>query len=280
MITLPMRAVAGYLRLTAKPTMATVARAHQRIAAPKPPSPPPAHLHRRHEVRTRQIDGFTNYTVAPDNPATVLYLHGGSYLSPMAPQHWALVSRLADAGLRVEVPDYGLAPQHTFREAYPFITAVYQQLTGPVTVMGDSAGGGLALGFAQTLPEAGLPQPRSLILIAPWLDLTLTNPGIPAAEAHDPWLSSIGLREAGKAWAGGHDPADPRLSPINGPLTGLAPIHTYIGTRDLLYPDTLLLRDRATDCRLTVCPGAVHVYPLTPTAQGRAAQHEIIQASR
>ena len=274
-----MPVVAGYLRLTAKPVMATTARARRRIAAAKPASPPPDRLLLRHEVRTRQVGGFTCHTVAPGNSPAVLYLHGGAYLSPMAPQHWALVSRLAAAGLRVEVPDYGLAPQHTFREAYPFVTEVYRELaaSAPVTVMGDSAGGGLALGLAQTLLGSGLPQPRRLVLIAPWLDLTLTHPDIPAAESRDPWLSTVGLREAGLVWAGGHDPADPRLSPINGPFAGLPPIHAYIGTRDLLLPDTLLLRERAAECQLTVLPGAVHVYPLTPTRQGRAARAEIVR---
>jgi hypothetical protein len=29
---------------------------------------------------------------------------------------------MTDAGVRVEVPIYGLAPAHTYREAYPFVT--------------------------------------------------------------------------------------------------------------------------------------------------------------
>ncbi|GAA5652681.1 hypothetical protein Gobs01_04093 [Geodermatophilus obscurus DSM 43160] len=42
--------------------------------------------------------------------------------------------------------------------------------------------------------------------------------------SRDPWLSSAGLREAGRAWVGGDDPTGPRLSPGNGPLAGLAPM--------------------------------------------------------
>jgi acetyl esterase/lipase len=40
----------------------------------------------------------------------VLYLHGGAYISEIAPRHWAVISRMADAGVRVEVPSDGLAP--------------------------------------------------------------------------------------------------------------------------------------------------------------------------
>lgn len=284
-----MRVVAAFVRLAYKPRMATAERGRARLAEPKGPSAPPARLRRRHEVSTRRVGGFDCHTVAPrGRPAerAAVYLHGGAYVGEISPQHWALVSRMADAGVRVEVPIYGLAPQHTYREAFPFVTAVYRELldefpADAVTVAGDSAGGGLALGLARTLDGAGLPQPRRLILIAPWLDLTISNPEVPAVEARDPWLSAAGLHPAAEAWAGGDDPTDPRLSPLNGPLTGLAPIDVHVGTRDICLPDALLLRDRAraegTPLRLTVCPGAVHVYPLVPAPEGRAAARAIVR---
>lgn len=289
-MSLQMKVVAAVVRLAYQPRMATAERGRARVAAPKGPSAPPAKLLRRHAVTTRQVDGFDCHTVAPrDRRAerAALYLHGGAYIGEISPQHWALVSRLADAGVRVEVPVYGLAPQHTYRDAFPFLTAVYRDLVAEhgaqaTTLAGDSAGGGLALGLARTLGAAGLPQPRRLILIAPWLDLTMSNPGIPAVEARDPWLRRAGLHEAARAWAGGDDPTDPRLSPLNGPLPGLAPIDVYVGTRDICLPDSLLLRDRAVaegaELRLTVCEGAVHVYPLVPAPEGRAAAREIVSS--
>src|SRR3954464_11272626 len=150
MTSLQMRAISGVLRLTRKPRTATVERARRRIAAPKGSNEPPAALRSRHDVRTRQVQGFACPAVTPRDGATgraVVYLHGGSYTGEIAKQHWALISKLADAGVRVEVPLYGLAPQHTYREAYPFLTAVYRDLlaqvdASTVTVVGDSAGGG------------------------------------------------------------------------------------------------------------------------------------------
>jgi monoterpene epsilon-lactone hydrolase len=288
MASLQMRAVSAALRLTRKPRMATAERARKRMAAPKGPADPPAKLRKRHDVSSRQVGGFPCHTVAPRGrraERAAVYLHGGAYISEISPQHWALISQLADAGVRVEVPSYGLAPQYTYREAYPFLTAVYRQLladvdASAVTLVGDSAGGGLALGFAQTLLGTDLPQPRRLVLISPWLDLTLSHPDLPAVELRDPWLSSVGLAEAARSWAGGDDPTDPRLSPGNGPLAGLAPVDVYVGTREICLPDVLRLQDRGVieDVKLqvTVCEGAVHVYPLVPVPEGRTAAREIV----
>jgi monoterpene epsilon-lactone hydrolase len=288
MPSLQMRAVSVFLRLAYKPRMATAERARKRIAAPKGPSDPPAKLRKRHEVTTRRVDGFPCHTVMPRGrraDRAAVYLHGGAYISEMSPQHWALISALADAGVRVEVPSYGLAPEFTARDAYPFVTAVYRQLlddvdAAAVALLGDSAGGGLALGLAQTLTDAGLPQPARIVLISPWLDLTMSHPDLPEVETRDPWLCSAGLHEAAKAWAGDDDPTGPRLSPGNGSLAGLAPIDLYVGTREICLPDALLLQERAAaqgaELQLTVCEGAVHVYPLVPAPEGRAAARRIV----
>ena len=280
--------LAEYFRSTAKPMMATVARARATVAGPKIAVAPPDWIRERHEVSSRQVGGFWTHGIAPRGRAAervVLYLHGGAYISGPSPELYGPLSELVDAGLRLELPEYGLAPQHTYREAYEFLTAVYAHLLSQhrppdISIAGDSAGGGLALGLAQSLLASGLPQPGRLVLIAPWLDLALSNPDIAAAEARDPWLSSVGLREAGAAWAGGEDLADPRLSPITGTLAGLAPMSVYVGTDDLLYPDVRRLEERAaadgTGVDVTVCEGGLHVYPLLPVAEGRAALRSIV----
>ena len=288
-MSLQMRAVETFLRLAYKPRMATPERARQRMSEPKGTTIAPGKLRRRHAVTSRLVGDFVCTTVTPrDRPThrAAVYLHGGAYVAEIAPQHWALISALADAGVRVDVPHYGLAPQHTHRDAYPFVTEVYRRLlddvdADTVTLAGDSAGGGLALGLAQTLAGQGLPQPRRIVLLSPWLDLTISNPDVPTVEERDPWLSSRGLRVVGEAWAGGDDPTDPRLSPLNGPLDGLAPIDVVVGTHEICLPDVLLLAERAQAAGVLgqreVCEGAVHVHPLTPTPEGRATARRVVR---
>lgn len=283
-----MRGVGLVLRATRRRTWTTAERARRRIEAPKREAPPPRGLRRRHDVSCRTVAGFPCWTVWPrTTSAAALYLHGGAYLAGIAPQHWALIGRLADAGVRVEVPLYGLAPQHTHREAYPFVHAVWRELAGAapaggLALAGDSAGGGLALGLAQELVAGAGIVPDRLVLLSPWLDLTLGNPRIAEYERRDPWLARPGLVEAGRAWAGGEDPTLPRLSPGNGPSAGLPPTTVFVGTREIAYPDAEEFAAAASSAGvpvdLAVVEGAVHVYPLVPAPEGAEGRRAVVAA--
>nr|WP_231703757.1 alpha/beta hydrolase [Arthrobacter sp. zg-Y179] len=219
-------------------------------------------------------------------PSAVLYLHGGSYISPISTWHWRFIARLAAAGHRVEVPLYGLAPDYSHRDAPALLASVYRRLledydSQDVAFMGDSAGGGLALAFAQQLSEWSLPQPRRLILLSPWVDVAMENPELAAVEAVDPWLSRAGLRVAARAWASGDALTDPRVSPVNGTLSGLPPTDLFVGTHDLPYPDVLklerLLKSAGIPVSLHIADGGVHVYPLLPVPEGMAAKKKILE---
>lgn len=283
-----MRGVALFLRATRRRTWTSAERARRRMEAPERESPPPRGLVRRHDLSRRTVRGFPCWTVRPDGASSAaVYVHGGAYVAGIAPQHWALIARLADAGVRVEVPLYGLAPRHTYREAYPFLSAVYGELSGEgwaggVALVGDSAGGGLALGLAQELLARGAPAPSRLVLLSPWLDLTLSHPQLPGYERTDPWLARPGLLVAGRAWAGGDDPTAARLSPGSGPLAGLPPTSVFVGTREIGCPDAMAFAEAAASAGvavdLTVVEGAVHVYPLVPAPEGTAGRRAVVAA--
>ena len=284
-----MHAVALVLRATRRRSWTSAERVGRSLAEPKREAPPPPRLTRRHEVSSRTVAGFPCWTVRPRTTGTVaaVYLHGGAYLAGISSQHWALIGRLADAGVRVEVPLYGLAPQHTYRDAYPFLSAVYRQVVADapgqrVVLVGDSAGGGLALGLAQALLDRGRSGPDRLVLLSPWLDLTLAHPLIPSYERRDPWLARPGLLAAARSWAGGDDPTAPRLSPGNGRLVGLPPTSVFVGTREIGYPDAADFATAAAaagvEIDLVVAEGAVHVYPLVPAPEGAQGARAVVRA--
>jgi acetyl esterase/lipase len=161
---------------------------------------------------------------------------------------------------------YRLAPEGGVGQTYDFLRAVYTELaaSGPVTLAGDSAGGGLALGQAVAYRDAGLPAPRQVVLFAPWVDIALTNPAAELVEPLDPMLRIDTSRACGRLWARGHDERDPLVSPLFADLSGLAAVHTFQGGRDVLAPDAMLLAGRLREAgntgRFTLVPGAFHDY--------------------
>ncbi|MDF2894134.1 MAG: Esterase/lipase [Rhodococcus erythropolis] len=285
-----MKLLSIYLRRMRKPNLATPEAAIAHLSAPKGDPTPPRRIQNRFTVTRRSIDGFYCYTVQPKNitpTRTVVYVHGGSYVNEIVSPHWSFIAKLANSGCRVEVPIYGLAPIHEHHAAMQLVTAVYRDILtqfapNTIAIVGDSAGGGLALAVTQTLHGAGLLLPGKLVLISPWLDITLSNPAIPLMEHKDPWLNREPLTEFAHAWANGTDLDTPALSPINGPLNDLPPIDLFIGTHDIVYPDALRLRELAEQARtpitLHVVEGGIHVYVLAPVPEGRAARRRIIES--
>jgi monoterpene epsilon-lactone hydrolase len=222
---------------------------------------PPDSLGRRHRVERHEIGGFPAYTVRPAQGAGrthVLYLHGGAYVHPPEADHWRFVGTLvSELGATVTLPLYPLAPDHRWDSTLPVVREAYQRMaavTDPAdqVVMGDSAGGGMTLVLAQELKAAGRPQPRDLVLISPWLDITASDPEMATLDRRDPYLSIPGLVEAGRLYAGTLDRADPRLSPLNGELDGLGRIGVFIGSRDVLYADARRLHAKATRCGIDI----------------------------
>jgi acetyl esterase/lipase len=288
-----MRGLAALARLLRRPrTYATAESARSFLARPKGSGDPPSWLAASgRRLGQSQLGGFTCYTVESDSSQTgaetgaetgsIVYVHGGGYVSEIQRVHWKLVADLADATRRpVHVPLYGLGPAHCADEAIEFLHAVLTRAAadGPTYLAGDSSGGGLALAAAQNWIAAGGLPPVGLTLISPWLDIALTNPAIAALESRDPWLSVAGLRECGKVWAADLPPDDNRVSPIHGDLTNLPHIDLYVGDRDILAADCRRLRDEIGPRLLDYHEraGAIHVYPLLPVPEAAADRRMLI----
>ena len=125
--------------------------------------------------------------------------------------------------------------------------------------------------------DTGARQVDGLVLYAPWVDVTMTNPRIEEVQRRDRVLRVPGLAWAGRAWAADLDPTDPRVSPLYGDPAGLPPMRIFQGDADIVGPDVIEFARKAAragvDVRLRVEPGGFHVYVLSvPTIpEARAA---------
>jgi monoterpene epsilon-lactone hydrolase len=245
------------------------------------------------EVLTGPAGDFASYAVTPrgaDPRRTVVYLHGGGYVAGIDPFHVRYVARLATTlGARVVVPDYPLAPEHTWRDSHAAIadvTARWAAESDDLVLAGDSAGGGYALALALTLRDRGGPQPSRLLLHSPWVDLTTSTPETEQVTLDDPWLFLGKLRAYAAWWAGSPDDLGrPEVSPALADLAGLPPALVSCGTRDTLVPGCRLLASRAPeagwDLAYVEVPGLIHVYPLLPLIpEARDAWHETLRFLR
>jgi epsilon-lactone hydrolase len=236
---------------------------------------------RRFSVVTEQVSSptagdFPAYVVTPrhrDPVRTVVYLHGGGFMAPIDAFHVRYLTRLAEAlGARIVLPDYPLAPEHTWRDSFdPLVdlTARWCAAPGDTVLAGDSAGGGYALALALALRDRGGAQPTRMLLHAPWVDLTTSTPDTPSYDERDPWLFLGKLHAYAGWWAGApEDLARPEVSPGLGDLAGLPRALMLFGTRDLLAPGCRLLAARAAtagwDLTCVEEPDLLHVYSLMP----------------
>jgi len=234
-------------------------------------------FHRRYAVVREDLPaGFPSYTLTRRGTTpsrTVVYLHGGGFVAPIDPFQVRYAARLA-TGLdaRGVMPDYPLTPEHTWRDAHGPIVELVERLLHEgedVTIAGDSAGGGLALAGALTLRDRGGPQPRHLLLVAPWVDLTISTPETYEVTETDPWLFIGKMQAYAGWWAGSPEDLDrPEVSPALADLSGLPPALMFFGTRDSLAPGGRLLTRRAEEAGWALTsveePGLIHVYPVLP----------------
>lgn len=246
----------------------------------------PKTVQRLGDVNEGQFQGMQYFTVGGDCAQRILYLHGGSYFAPPNLFHWDMLRRISkQSGAQILAPLYPRAPIHTCNAAYAQLRGFYREFFAgdgaEVCFMGDSAGGGLALGLAQQLAAEDIKQPSKLILLSPWLDISMDNPYMTEYEDCDPMLGIYGLRRMGKLWAGALDVHDPRVSPIYGKLDGLGEIAMFVGTHEIFYPEVMRLSKRMNEegiaHTLEIGEEMNHVWVCYPMREGREAIDRIVQ---
>jgi len=116
----------------------------------------------------------------------VVYYHGGCFVSGGFSTHENQLRQMAFlSGCRVVAVQYRLAPEHTYPAAHDDAEYAantvwkHAQALGIdrkcITLMGDSAGGHLALITALRVRSSGQWLPRQLVLIYPMLDATASS---------------------------------------------------------------------------------------------------------
>jgi epsilon-lactone hydrolase len=201
----------------------------------------------------------------------LLWFHGGGYAIGSASGYTGLASALSSAGgMSVIVPDYRLGPEHPFPAAVEDAAAALHWLVERygdyAAVGGDSAGGALVFAALTTVRDAGAALPRRAVAVSPLVDLSARGASFDANAATDVALSRAAVANGRATYLQGHDPLDPRASPVAADLDGLPPALVLVSSSEVLLDDARLLVDRITEsggeATLVVEEEMVHVWPL------------------
>jgi acetyl esterase/lipase len=203
---------------------------------------------------------------------TIFFLHGGGFLIG-APQLFRFVSRqFTRAGFNVFTPRYRLAPEFSFPcaldDAHAAWTGLEQKITGPLLMVGDSAGGGLAVSLMLKLRDDGARLPAAAALFSPWTDLAASGPSARENEEKDALFTRRSILLGARLVLGDGRARDPVASPVYAELAGLPPLLVHVGADEALRDDSTRLVTRAraagVDAQIEIWPEVPHAWQLMP----------------
>lgn len=207
------------------------------------------------EIRSLKLAGLNAEEIKPQQEATqlIFHIHGGAFYLGSMKTHRAFMSQIAArTQMQVLHVDYPLSPEAPYPAALDAVFNVYMQLLDQgvqakdIILSGDSCGANLALALALKIQKLELPQPSGLILLSPFVDLTLTSESLRYNQVHDALLS-IETLESGIQYyvPSSIEHGNPEVSPYFADLTGLPPMHIQVGSKEILLDDAQRLRDKA-----------------------------------
>lgn len=206
----------------------------------------------------------------------ILYCHGGGYSTGSCLYGRTLTSKLAAAAsIDVLGFDYRLAPEHPYPAALEDAVKAwdYLMLLGygarDVILAGDSAGGNLALALALKLKAEGRFQPRGLVLMSPWTDLTASGKSYRTKAELDPVLDAEYIDRMTRAYIPeGEDLENPLISPLFGDFEGFPPVYIQVGENEILLSDAVELHKKlqkaGVPAKLDRFKGMWHVFQMSP----------------
>ncbi|AYF73840.1 alpha/beta hydrolase [Nocardia yunnanensis] len=217
------------------------------------------------EIRTRAttLGGRPTVLVEPAaeaRPGTILYFHGGGFVSGSPDTAMTLTANLVTrTGFRALSVDYRLAPEHPFPAGIHDAVDAYRALldsgadAASIAFAGDSAGGGLTITTCLAARDAGLPLPAAIVAFSPGLDATRTGESMLTKADRDPIFTRASLDHTGGMYLAGQDPRQPLLSPaVLADLRGFPPILLQAGTNEMLLDDATRLAARAREAGVDV----------------------------
>jgi acetyl esterase/lipase len=205
----------------------------------------------------------------------ILQLHGGAYVSGYSDTYRKSAVKLHDVSCGADIYslDYRLAPKHPYPAALEDAVAAYEALLRmgyvgeDIMIVGDSAGGGLALALGLYLRDHQIRMPRAIITLSAWADLAAQGESYLRNASLDPLLGEGTVPLDAVAYAGSLEMLKhPYVSPAYGDFDDFTTLMMHVGTHEVLESDTITVAKKASeagnDVTLYLYRGMFHVFQL------------------
>jgi acetyl esterase/lipase len=226
-------------------------------------------IHKNHNIWT--FDG---------NTTLVYYLHGGAFVLGLNSLYYSMIGRLAKISkAKIVAPDYPLPPEHNVNEIHEWVKSSYIETIAKhnpnnIIIMGDSAGGNLAIALVDWIMTSELRKPSNLILLSPWVDLELKNPKL-EANPSEQLLDKKDIQKAAIRFANGLDLKEPLISPLYHNNLKLPKTTIFSGDLDLLHDDIVRFSKKNPKVTLKITNHMPHVHMIMPTKEAKITLKQI-----
>jgi epsilon-lactone hydrolase len=202
----------------------------------------------------------------------LLCAHGGGYVVGSMYTHRKIYAHMAKGiGCRALIVHYGRAPENVHPGPVTDTTRSYKWLLdqgirpGHIALIGDSAGGGLAITTILCAREQDRPVPAAAMPLSPWLDMDANGVTFDTNAARDLLVTRDIIKTMADTFLGENgNRQDPLANPLYGDLKGFPPIYIQTGADETLLDDSRKLADRArqsgVDVTLDIVPEMQHVF--------------------
>jgi len=226
----------------------------------------------------------------------VVFFHGGGYVAMNLDTHDKICKQLCSGiGAVVVSVDYRLAPEARYPAplddcvaAYRWVAKNAAELSGDasrIAAGGDSAGGNATAAVTLKLLAAGEKLPRALLLLCPWLEMSLASESMKTFSPNDGVLDTEIMTFFRDCYVKPGDWADPFASPVRADVSKFPPTLVIAGAIDPLRDDALQFADKlkkaGREVQLSNYAGMPHDFMLFPGIDdGDRAVAEIVRYAK